>query len=215
MGETLSAKDITRSDFTVSRRGYDRDEVDSFLRTVADEHSRLLDELSSSQRNADKPYKSFGADVGELLQHAKDSADRLRRTAEEEADRRLRDAKNAATETRERAEHDAQQIRGSAERDASERIKEAEERVALLTEAETEARDMLRDIRAEIAAVLGRLEQVETSLGGASIEGPGEAPESGAEAPEVVETTKPAADAAATTGHEASATPDRETSPAA
>jgi DivIVA domain-containing protein len=166
MGETLSANDITRADFSITMRGYDRDEVDSFLRAVADEHRRITEDLSAARRKADRPYQSFGVDVGELLQHAKDSADKLKRRAEEHAEQTMQEAKKQAAALREKAQHDADATRKAAEYDSEQRIKEAERRVRSLMQAEAEARKRLRDARAEINAVLEQMEHAETSLDG-------------------------------------------------
>ena len=164
MGEAMSAKDIERADFAVALRGYDREEVDAFLRQVAGEHRRLSEALDASQRNVDKPYQSLGSDMGELLQHAKDSADAIRRRAEEDGKQVRQEAKKDAAATREKAEHDAEGVRKAADYEASERIKEAERRARQLMEVEAEARHRLRDIRAELATVVEGMERAEASL---------------------------------------------------
>jgi cell division initiation protein len=166
MGESLSAKEITRADFSISMRGYDRDEVDSFLQTVADEHRRMSEELGAARRKADKPYQSFGADVGELLQQAKDAAEKLKRRAEEQAEQTLQEAKKAAAATREKAQNDANERRKAADYDAEQRIKEAERRVRQLMQAEAESRKRLRDVRAEMKTIIQQMEQAEVSLDG-------------------------------------------------
>jgi cell division initiation protein len=165
MGQKVSAKDIERADFSVALRGYDRDEVDAFLRSVADEHRRLSEELVEAQRNVDHPYQSLGADMGELLQHAKDSADQIRRKAEEDAKQTRQDAKKNAAATREKAEREAEETRKAAEHDSTERIKEADRRVRQLMEAEAEARQRLHVVRGEIKIVMESMERAEATLG--------------------------------------------------
>ncbi|HEX2235056.1 MAG TPA: DivIVA domain-containing protein [Actinomycetota bacterium] len=166
MAERLSAEEIERADFSIGLRGYDRDEVEAFLRHVAGQQRRLLEEVEASRRRSDKPYHVFGSDVGELLQHAKDSADALRRKAEEDAADIRQQAKKAAAATREKAEQDARDARKAAEYDAGERIKAAEHRVAQLRAEEARARDKLRGVRAELSSVTARLVDVERSLDG-------------------------------------------------
>jgi DivIVA domain-containing protein len=166
MRETLSAKDIERAEFSTSLRGYDREEVDAFLRTVAGDHRRLSEALEASRRTADKPYHKLGADMGELLQHARDSADQLTRRAEEEAKQSRQDAKKQASATREKAEREAGEIKQAAEYEASMRVKEADRRVGELLSAEGDARRRLRDIQAEIRNVMERMQRAEASLGG-------------------------------------------------
>jgi cell division initiation protein len=165
MGQKVSAKDIERADFSVALRGYDRDEVDAFLRSVADEHRRLAEELVEAQRSVEHPYQSLGADMGELLQHAKDSADQIRRKAEDDAKQTRQEAKKNAEATREKAEREAEETRKSAEHDSTERIKEADRRVRQLMEAEAEARQRLHKVRGEIKIVLESMERAEATLG--------------------------------------------------
>jgi DivIVA domain-containing protein len=168
MRETLSAKDIERAEFSTSLRGYDRDEVDGFLSTVADDHRRLSEALESSRRTADKSYHKLGAEMGELLQHAKDHADQLTRRAEEEAKQSRQEAKKQANEIKEKAERKAGEIKQAAEYEASMRIKDAERRVGELIAAEGDARRRLHDIQAEIRNVMERMQRAEASLGGES-----------------------------------------------
>jgi DivIVA domain-containing protein len=166
MAERLSAEEIERADFSIGLRGYDRDEVEAFLRDVAGQQRRLLEEVEASRRRSDKPYHVFGSDVGELLQHAKDSADALRRKAEEDAADIRQQAKKAAAATREKVEQDAQAARKASEYEAGERIKAAEHRVAQLRAEEARARENLRGVRAELSSVTARLLDVERSLDG-------------------------------------------------
>jgi DivIVA domain-containing protein len=166
MRETLSAKDIERAEFSTSLRGYDRDEVDAFLSTVADDHRRLFEALESSRRTADKPYHKLGVEMGELLQHAKDHADQLTRRAEEAAKQSRQEAKRLANEMKEKAERKASEIKQAAEYEVSMRIKDAERRVGELIAAEGDARRRLHDIQAEIRNVMERMQRAEASLGG-------------------------------------------------
>jgi cell division initiation protein len=166
MRESLSAKDIERAEFSTSLRGYDRDEVDAFLRTVADEHRQLSEALDTSLKTADKPYQRLGADMGELLQHAKDSADQLTKKAEEEAKQSRQDAKQHATAIKEKAEREAGEIKQAAEYEASEHIKAAERRVGELMGAERDARRRLHEIQVEMRMVVEKMQHAEASLGG-------------------------------------------------
>jgi cell division initiation protein len=174
MGQKVSAKDIERADFSVALRGYDRDEVDAFLRSVADEHRRLSEELVEAQRSVEHPYQSLGADMGELLQHAKDSADQIRRKAEDDAKQTRQEAKKNAAATREKAEREAEETRKAAEHDSTARIKEADRRVRQLMEAEAEARQRLHKVRGEVQIVMESMERAEATLGERPAEAPAE-----------------------------------------
>src|SRR5918992_594028 len=79
MKESVSPDQIERATFGMTLRGYDRDEVDIFLRRVADE-------LRESQRlRSEKLYENLGDEIGTLLQHAKDNADAMTKQAEEDS----------------------------------------------------------------------------------------------------------------------------------
>ena len=164
MRETLSAKDIERAEFSTSLRGYDRDEVEAFLRTVADEHRRLSEDLDSSRSSAEKPYHKLGAEMGVLLQNAKDAADQITKKAEEDAKQARQEAKQQATAIKEKAQREAAEIKQAAQYDASERVKDAERRVDELMEAQRDARQRLHDIQVEIRTVMEGVQHAEASL---------------------------------------------------
>lgn len=191
MAEGLSAEEIERADFSIGLRGYDRDEVEAFLRTVAAQQRRLHEEVDASRRRADKPYHVFGSDVGELLQHAKDSADALTRKAEQDADAIRQEARKAAAAAREKAGQEAQGVLKVAEYDAGERIKAAEQRVAELGAEEARVREKLQAVRAEIESVTARLLQVERSLEGPQPRRTEPRPEAAASAPDTEGTEAP------------------------
>jgi cell division initiation protein len=170
MREKESARYIQEADFSGSLRGYDREEVDAFLRSVAEEHQRLIDELSASRRKTDKPFQSLGTEVGELLQRAKDSADGLRGRAQEEAEQIRRQAVEAAAATQRRAEQEAKKVEEAADYEASTKIEEARRRARRLKEAEAEALARVRDVRTELSVLSRRLEDVEAALGGSGSE---------------------------------------------
>ena len=157
MPDNVSPDAIESAEFSTSLRGYDKDEVDAFLRLIGAEHRRLLEAGRTSRNNNDKPYKSLGADVGELLQHAKDTADGIKRKAEEEAARVREEAKKAAAATRERADTEARKARESAEYDASQRTKDAQRRIEELRGIETSITTQLEDLRGRLQAVIDQL----------------------------------------------------------
>ena len=177
MKESVSPDQIEKATFGMTLRGYDRDEVDIFLRRVADE-------LRESQRlRSEKLYENLGDEIGTLLQHAKDNADAMTKQAEEDSARIRADAEAASREMRAEAENDAASKRAMAEgdaermradaeqdaattrrdadRDATQRIKEAEAKVAELQEAEDSLRDKLAMLRADLEGLTDQLRRLE------------------------------------------------------
>ncbi|CAN5692293.1 hypothetical protein BH24ACT26_BH24ACT26_22920 [soil metagenome] len=157
MSKDVSVEAIETAEFSTSLRGYDKDEVDAFLRMVGAEHRRLLEAGRTVSNNQEKPYHRLGADVGELLQHAKDSADALKRKAEEDCARMREEAKKSVAAAKEKAEKHAQEIRKAAEYDASERAKDAQRRLEELKAIEASINEQLEELRGRLSSVLDQL----------------------------------------------------------
>jgi DivIVA domain-containing protein len=170
MREALSPEELENAGFSTSLRGYDRDEVDAYLRSVAAE-------LRESQKQrSEKLYETLGEEMGSLLQHARDSADEMTSQAQADAARVRDEAAADAARTREEAAadgrairdeatHQASEIRAAAERDAAQRIGEAEMRVAELEDIEAQARERIQTMRAELEALSERLRPLESRPG--------------------------------------------------
>jgi DivIVA domain-containing protein len=177
MTESMSPDQVERAAFGTALRGYDRNEVDIFLR-------RIADELRESQKlRSEKLYESLGDEIGNLLQHAKDSADEMTKEAEQDSARIRADAESASREMRAAAERDATQMRtdaendaaqartlaaedasatrDEAERDATQRIKEAEAKVAELQDAEDGLRAKLVLLRSDLEVLTDQLRRLE------------------------------------------------------
>lgn len=141
----ISAAGIENADFSIKVRGYDRDEVDSFLTQVAAEVRHLLERMTPDD---EQPYQQLGSEAGRLLQLAKDAADEIRRDAELEA-----------TQIRTRAAED----RDAAEAEITKHKAEVEQQVAqIISGAETDAaqtRDRANHEKAHVEAELDRLKQ--------------------------------------------------------
>jgi DivIVA domain-containing protein len=190
MSEASSNEDLENTTFSSALRGYDRDEVDSFVRTVAQEMREL------HQGRTEKLYESLGEEMGGLLQHARDSADEMTRSAEEaaaetraqaeaeaqrineaardraralleqaeqDATQARTEAEQDATQARTEAERDAAQTRSEAEQDATTRIAEATEKVQRLEATESETRIRLKALREELASITNDLRMVEAT----------------------------------------------------
>jgi DivIVA domain-containing protein len=139
MPEAMSPEDIENARFTRAQDGYDRDEVEVFLKSVAAEMRALRREIPSV---SDRPYYDLGGEVADLLQHAHDSALHIKKKAEEEAALVLQEAQRASKRAREeaeqatkRAEKEATVVREEAYA-AAERYKEQAEKAHRLADAE-------------------------------------------------------------------------------
>ena len=154
-----SPEEIANASFSIGLRGYDRGEVDAFLVAVGD-YVRAL-----QQGDQDKPYKSLGEEIGDLLQHAKDAAEGLARKAEEEAEALLDQASTDAWRAKKEAEEDANKLRTAAQREALEAEKQAEGKIKELEEVEREVRHRIHVLRSELVAITDELHTLEEPEG--------------------------------------------------
>jgi DivIVA domain-containing protein len=161
-----SNEGLENTTFSTALRGYDRDEVDEFVRTVAQEMREL------HQGRNQKMYESLGEEMGTLLQHARDSADEMSRRAQEqaaatragaeaEAQRIREEAEARARELQKRAEQKAAEVRAAAERDASARLAEATKKVSRLEATEGQARNRIRALHEELASITKELQSLQ------------------------------------------------------
>jgi DivIVA domain-containing protein len=142
-------------EFSTAIRGYDKDEVDTFLRELAAEHNRMMAELVEAQKNAEKAHLEMGEEIGDLLQHAKDVADQMIKRAEEEAAAITEGARRAAARTASEALRRTDHLRG-AEKEIRARIRMMAETIQSLniqitdmdstSETEATAEDEVSDI---------------------------------------------------------------------
>lgn len=157
-----SAAEATPS-FTLSRRGYDRDEVDRFLAELADR----LEQAELERAEVPQPPRSdamrrelelMSQKTVELLAQAEESAERVRSEATQEASRvlvRAREdvggAKQAAEEARQAAVAESERVTREADAYAERMRAEAEaDAKALRSQAASELAEAVD--RAEVAA---------------------------------------------------------------
>jgi DivIVA domain-containing protein len=146
-------KDIDRirvPGFTLSRRGYDKHEVDRFL-------ARLADWLETDAPNeigqmaVTRKLELVGKSTAHILMTTEQESAELRRSAEGECAQLVSEAEAAALQTREAADQYAKQTRAEADIDAR-RTSESANAAARETVEEGERR------RAQIEAVIADLE---------------------------------------------------------
>lgn len=167
MQPELTPEDIEAASFTVAIRGYDKAEVEAFLADVAD-HVRVLTEASGNA------YVDLGEEMGELLQHARNSADEMTARAQEEAtalraqvDAEIADKKREADEYVRRSNEDitdeVKRMREGAEEQARAIIEDAQRRIVTLQNEEVEARERIRALRMQLLEVTLRLQRFEVA----------------------------------------------------
>ena len=169
MSERITPEHVEKTTFNTQLRGYRPSEVDAFLRKVAGE-------LREAQRLlSDKLYQSLGAEIGSLLQQAKEAADSMTDQAEADSARIRSEAEAEAKESRATVESDAERTRAEADRDtaatrkvaeedATDRIRRAEAKVSELNETEAELRRKLSLLRVDLETVTEQLRHLETPI---------------------------------------------------
>jgi DivIVA domain-containing protein len=147
------AQELARVEFATAMRGYDKDEVDTFLQELAEEHNRLLADLAAARRTAEKAHLELGEEMGDLLQHAKDVAAANIKKGEERAAEIKEKARRAAERTIAEAQRKGDELRRAAEADAVVRIRTAQEQVQALQEVEKDVRAQLQLLRSTLASL--------------------------------------------------------------
>ena len=144
----IRSADIRRKDFKNSFRGYDADQVDDFLASVADEfeqifseNSRLREEASSLRQRLEQ-FDELEGSIRAALVHAEQAANDLRRTATSEAENLRQSASRDAESARQTASREAELMVNDAKArshrmlaDTSERVERIQESYEALREA--------------------------------------------------------------------------------
>lgn len=171
----FSPEEIESKEFLITLRGYDKDEVQAFLRAVAADYRGVLDTSRiPAPATTGNPFESLGEEVGTVLKVARESANALRQKAEDEAaaTRRraeeesaaLRNAASAAAKRlTEEAERHAIEVRASAERDAGERLRETARRVERLQGTETKLRQRLYSLEMMLQSMRQELDSADAT----------------------------------------------------
>ncbi len=164
----LTAADIARHSFAIVRRGFDVDEVKSYLQTVArnlelfeEREQELRAAVAEADERAAHPVvdeatlsASLGQHSAQILRHAHDEAAKIVVQAQEGASTLLREAQSRANEIQEQSEG------ASAERVAEAELMVANARQEALAEVERIRLDAL----AEGDAVIARAKEEGRSL---------------------------------------------------
>lgn len=161
----LSPQDIEHKDFLVTLRGYDKDEVKAFLKTLAADYARALDG-GADPPSAESAYQAWGQEMADLLQQATKAAERITATATEEAALLRAKAENEAARLRETARDAAARVTEEAERHA-EKMRADADRYAhdVRTQAESDATQRFADVTKRVERLQATEDSVRTRLG--------------------------------------------------
>lgn len=154
--------DVRRKEFKNSLRGYDANQVDDFLDTVADEfertfseNQRLTDEIKNLKERLEQ-FEELETSIREALVHAQQVSRDLRRNANKEAELILREAKERS-----------HQILA----DSSARVERVQESYEVLRKAKQDFADDFRHLLKSYIAVMDNVDvasakEIEASLRG-------------------------------------------------
>jgi cell division initiation protein len=146
-----------REDFRKGMRGYDQDEVNQFLETVADRLEVLVKEnleLKERASRLEEKVEEQGAResaVREALVTAQELREEIRGQARREAEAVVREAENRARSLGQEAESRSRGLLDSARRESENRVREAKREAEGLV---TDAREAARRTREEAGRVL-------------------------------------------------------------
>ncbi|CAN5772872.1 hypothetical protein BH23ACT11_BH23ACT11_03300 [soil metagenome] len=163
--------DVRRKEFKNSMRGYNADQVDDFLDTVADEYEhsysenlRLREEISSVRERLEQ-FEKLESSIQSALVHAESAANDLRDSAASEADNLRKNAQRESELTLKEASERAQQILA----ESSSKVERAQESYEALKKAKHDfAADFRHLLKAYIAVMdnvdLVSAQEIEASL---------------------------------------------------
>lgn len=168
---SMKPLEIRRKEFARSFRGYNAEQVEDFLETVADEYERIytenlkINEEISNVRERLEQFEELEGSIREALVHAEKAAGDLRESARREAESMRMNATREAELTVREAKSRANQILA----DSSEKIERARESYEALKEAKEKfAADFRKLLRSYLEvmdnAEVASAKEVEASL---------------------------------------------------
>ena len=141
--ERITADVIAEKEFTIESRGYNKDEVDTFLDLICEEMDRLSNEIQDLRQKTTIVRQAAPAEA--VSEVSKEDGDRFREILEMAA--------TVKEETIRKAKEDAEAIRLKAETEANERLnglleerEDLEKEVAALKETATEYRRKFEEL---------------------------------------------------------------------
>jgi len=157
----MEAEEISQREFLTALRGYDRDEVDAYLREVADEVRSLRKQIASAGADAPPPppsptepetvaasdpseaYKRVGEETSKILISAEQVANEIKEKARREAAEVLADARQLADKTK---------------RESKEQQEAADAEIKKLLGTRSMLATQLEDVRRRLDETIARLQ---------------------------------------------------------
>ena len=137
--------------FAITRRGYDRREVDKFLASLVDwletDAAKELGEMAVTRK-----LELVGKSTSRILLTADQESAKLRRATEEECEQLLADAQAAAREERRAADAYATEVQTKADEDARQTAAAADARVKEIVEEGERRRAQIEAVVTELAS---------------------------------------------------------------
>jgi cell division septum initiation protein DivIVA len=150
-------------------RGYSKGEVEALLQRLSDEIEQLKNERDESHARVVDVYQRVGDELGELLQHSRDWADRIAAEAEAEAEKIKEQARATVKRLRQDAEQESERVRAEAKHQAEWVVEQSEAKLDQMREAEDDARRRAQTLKRRLLSVVEQLdeevEQIEASTG--------------------------------------------------
>jgi cell division initiation protein len=183
----ITPQEIESKQFTVGLRGYDQQEVTSFLHTVAADYKEALEATGgdggagaavpapAAAPSSGDPYAAMGEEVAAVLRSAREAAGEVRKQAEQEAEallgkareqgaemestakRHLEEADASADATRKQADLEAAGVMERAKQDAEKLLQDAVARYEQLIRDEQSLGKRLRGVLGDIESSLSRI----------------------------------------------------------
>jgi DivIVA domain-containing protein len=157
MVSEITPGEIRRAEFRTTLRGFDRDEVMSYLTSIAQRLERLEadnEKLASqsteiADRDLEDEFEKIGREVSSILQSAREAADAMRERASLDASRWRSEAMEEAETNRREAAADAEALRRDAWTTGTE----------LLTQTAAEAKRMREQAERDVLTIQGEAER--------------------------------------------------------
>jgi len=156
----LTPLDIHKKEFRRVFRGYDEEQVDSFLDQVIMDYEKLyrdnqeLKERLKRTEGSMAQYQEMEEVLKNTLVMAQKNADELRKNTESEVQLMMEKAREKAYRTVNRAEQEAREILSRAEQQASKLVSEAEKRVRQLLDRYEEIEKQVQVFRIKFKSLL-------------------------------------------------------------
>ncbi|CAN5650833.1 hypothetical protein BH24ACT22_BH24ACT22_15590 [soil metagenome] len=158
----LKPIDVRRKEFKNSMRGYNADQVDDFLDTVADEFERsysenlrMREEITNLRERLEQ-FEKLEDSIQSALVHAESAANDLRESASSEADNLRSNAEREAELTKKEANERAQQTLA----DSSSKVERAQESYDALKKAKQDFAADFRHLLKSYIAVMDNVDLV-------------------------------------------------------